>query len=158
MINKGLFSILVITLFIFNSCKDDDGYPGPSTDFGIAEYYKPFLFSKSDTIFLSKTLKYNFNEYAVQEGSSIKIKLVDSDQNNLSDPNIRCYINGELVKNNEFEINSEGAGNGAIKIGLQLLPDYPKGYTSGFLSISSHSLNVVNNTDLESSSEKRIFK
>ena len=45
-----------------------------------------------------------------------------------------------------------------IEIGIQILPNQPKGYTSGFLSISNHNLDIVNNTDLNESSEDRIFK
>ncbi|MGO1751597.1 MAG: hypothetical protein ACTHYV_03805 [Psychroflexus sp.] len=156
--NKVFLSLLLISLLIISSCENKENYIGPSTDFGAAEYYKPFLFSKSDTLRLTKSLKYNFNDYAIEKESYIKIKLVDTAQKVLSDKNIQFYINGELIKDNQFDLKSTDSENGTLKIGLELLPDYPDGYTSGFLSISNHSLDMVNNNDLKTSSEKRIFK
>ncbi|RYM34799.1 hypothetical protein ERX46_05340 [Brumimicrobium glaciale] len=156
--NKKKISILILSILFLYSCKEGDKYQGPTKDFGISEYYKPFLFSKSDTLIISKTLKYDFNDYAFEQKSKIAIKLVDTSQNILTNKNIRLYINDEFVVNNEFEINSEKSVSGKIRIGIQLLPDYPAGYTSGFISISSHDLDIVNNTDLNTSSELRLFK
>jgi len=156
--NRVFLSLLLVSFLILSSCEKKEEYVGPTTNFGATEYYKPFLFSKSATLRLTKSLKYSFNDYAIEKESSIKIKLVDTAQKTLSDKNIRFYINGELVKNNEFNIKSKESESGVLKIGLELLPDYPDGYTSGFLSISNHSLDVINNNDLNTSSEERIFK
>ncbi len=156
--SKGLLLLLLVSFFVLSSCENKENYIGPTTDFGTAEYYKPFLFSKSDTLRLTKSLNYDFNDHAVEKESSIKIKFVDTAQKILSDKNIQFYINGELIKDNQFDLKSTDSEKGTLKIGLELLPDYPDGYTSGFLSISNHSLDLVNNNDLKTSSEKRIFK
>lgn len=156
--NRRLLSIILLVFILLVSCEKDDGFQGGSTSFGTAEYYKPFLFSKSGIMILKKSLKYNFNDYATQRKSYVMIKLVDPNQNIIKDDNIKFYIDDRLIANNEFEINSEDSESGIIKIGIQFLPDYPEGYTSGFLSISKHSLDIINNNDLNTSSEVRIFK
>lgn len=158
MMNRLFLSLLSIVFLVLSSCKEKEEYTGPTTDFGTSEYYPAFLFSKSDTLRLSKKLKYDFNDYAVKKGSSIRLKLVNTAQKAISDNNIRFYVNGKLIDNNEFNLTSEKSKKGTLNIGLQLLPGYPEGYTSGFLSISNHSLDVVNNSDLNTSKEKRLFK
>lgn len=158
MMNRKLLSIVLLVIIFLVSCEEKQSFQGKSTDFGTAEYYKPFLFCKSDTLILKKSLKYNFNDYATQRKSNLKIRLVDTSQNVINDNNIQFYINDETLEKNEFEINSEDSKEGVIKIGIQFLPGYPEGYTSGFLSISDHSLDIINNNDLKTSTELRIFK
>lgn len=156
--NKSTLLLFSLFIVILNSCKKNNDSLLPATDFGTAEFYEPFLFYNSDTVILSKSLKFNFNDYAEEKRSSVKIQFVDTAQNVITDQNVRFYINDELVNDNEFDLKSQDSTNGIIKIGLQLLPGHPNGYTSGFLSISNHSLDVINNNDLNSSDENRIFK
>lgn len=150
-------AILSFISFLFLISCEKDEYQGETADFGISEYYEPFLFVKSDTAILTKTLNYDFNDYAVEQKSFAKIKWVDQNQKNIENNNIRFWINGKQVTSNEFQISSN-AGKGKLKLGVQMLPDFPEGYTSGFLSISNNDLDVVNNLDLSTSSDERLFK
>ncbi|QOW09802.1 hypothetical protein Q73A0000_05175 [Kaistella flava (ex Peng et al. 2021)] len=153
---KRITLLLITSVLFLSSCKDEN-YVGETADFGTAKYYKPFLFVKSDTVVLSKTLNYDFNDYAVEQKSFAKIKWVDENKKPIQNKNIRFFVNGVQSDSNEFEISSK-VNKGQLELGIQMLPDFPKGYTSGFLSISNHQLDVVNNLDLGSASEDRIFK
>ncbi|MBQ0768863.1 MAG: hypothetical protein KBT58_06195 [Bizionia sp.] len=149
--------VLSIALFVI-SCKEEEDYTGPTTDFGTSEYFSDFLFSKSDTVPLTKTLKYNFNDYALHKESFIKIKLEVASKKKGSDKNIQFYINNQQVIDNEFILNSKESRSGDLLLGLEFLPGYPEGFTYGYFSVSNHSLDVVNNNDLNASTENRIFK
>ena len=153
---KRITLLLITSVLFLSSCKDGN-YVGETADFGIAKYYKPFLFVKSDTVVLTKTLNYDFNDYAVEQKSFAKIKWVDDNQQPIQNKNIQFSVNGVQSNSNEFKISSD-VNKGKLELGIKMLPDFPKGYTSGFLSISNHQLDVVNNLDLSTSPEERIFK
>jgi hypothetical protein len=142
----------------FYSCQKESSFQGETADFGTVEYYKAFLLYESDTLILRKNLKYNFNDYSIEKKATVTIKLVDTAQNIINNKSIQLFINDNLIDNKNFILNSEESKEGNLKIGLKLLPDYPEGYASGYLSISNHSLDVINNNDLNSSTEKRLFK
>lgn len=157
--NRYSLVILFIVLFSLVSCStDEDQYDGPSIDFGVAKYYEPFLFSKSDTLVLSRTLNFDFNDYAKQNASHINISLVDKDRKIINNANVRFLIDNMHVPSNEFSIQSTDQQKGKMEVGIQFLPDYPNGLHSGFLQITGHSLDVVNNYDLNTSDEARIFE
>jgi hypothetical protein len=150
---------LLIVLVCFASCnKKGNGYNGSTIHFGMSEYYAPFLGVKSDTITIEKRLKYEFNQFAKDEKSLVNISFVDKEQQLIDDKNIQFFVDEVLVSNNSFKISFDDASNGEKKIGIRFLPGYEQDYTSGFLVISNHSLDVINNNDLANSSEDRIFK
>jgi hypothetical protein len=151
-----LYSILLIP-FLF-SCSEDTSFSGDVINFGKAEYFEQFLGVESDTIIIERKLKFNFNDYATKKESYVKIRLVDVDNKTITDNNILLYSNGELVKNKTIKISSTDNQNGVVIIGIRLLPKYKKGYTSGFISVTSHSLDRINENDIATSSEKRLFK
>lgn len=157
--NRYSLVILLLVLFSLLSCNtDNDTYKGPSIDFGVAKYYEPFLFSKSDTLILYKTLNFDFNDYAKENASHINISLVDKEERIISNENVRFLIDNIHVPTNEFSIQSSEQQKGRIEVGIQFSPNYPSGLHSGFLQISSHSLDVVNNYDLNISDETRVFE
>ncbi|WP_338733452.1 hypothetical protein [Mangrovimonas cancribranchiae] len=155
--NKTLTILLASLLFFFN-CQKEDSFQGETTNFGVVEYYQPFLFCKCDTITLSKSLRFNFNDYSLEKSSSATIKFVGEFQKEIRDKSLQLYINDNKVIDNTFTINSKNAKTGTLKLGLKLLPNYPEGYTSGFISVAQHSLDLINNNDLNTSNETRIFK
>ncbi|WP_159020639.1 hypothetical protein [Algibacter sp. L3A6] len=156
--NKSFFILTLIILTSLFSCKKEKLFQGETTDFGTIEYYDSFLFYECENFTLSKTLKYNFNDYSIDKKSTVKLNIVDAEQNVITNRDILFYVNDELVKGNSFTIDSKVSSKGSLKLGLKFLPSYPNGYTSGFISVSSHSLDVINNNDLNTSSEKRLFK
>jgi hypothetical protein len=156
--NKSLLLILLSIFVSFFSCQKESSFQGETADFGTVDYYNSFLFFEPDTLALTKNLKYNFNAYSIEKKSSVTIKLVDTIQNIISNKNIQFFINGNLIENNNFTLDSKETQTGDLKIGLKFLPDYPSGYAYGYLSVSNHSLDVINNNDLNSSKEKRLFK
>jgi hypothetical protein len=156
--NKSLKVLVLLIIVSFFSCQKESSFQGETADFGTVDYYRSFLFFDCDTLVLTKNLKYSFNDYSIEKKSRVTIKVVDTAQNIVSNKYIQFFINDNLIENNSFILNSEDTQKGALKIGLKFLPDYPEGYTSGFLSVSNHSLDVINNNDLNSSAEKRLFK
>ena len=156
--NKSLLVLLLLIIVSFFSCQKESSFQGETANFGTTEYYKSFLLYECDTLALTKNLKYNFNDYSIEQRSNVTIKLVDTAQNIITDKNIQFFINDNLMQNNIFNLDSKESQRGELKIDLKFLPDYPNGYTSGFLSVSNHSLDVINNNDLNSSVEKRLFK
>lgn len=149
---------LLYGLLLFISCSQGEDFSGETADFGTASYYKPFLFVKSDTAVLTKNMLYEFNDFAAEKKSFAKIQVMDQNQELIRNNNIRFFIDGKPLQNNEFLVTSNKGPKGKLKIGIQMLPGYPEGYTSGFLAISDHALDVVNSVDLTQSSEVRIFK
>ena len=156
--NKSFVTLIILLFASLYSCQKEDSFQGLTTDFGTAEYYKSFLLYECDTITLTKNLKYDFNDYSIEKKSIAKIELVDTAQSTISNKNIQLFINDEFIDSNLFILNSKDSNKGNLKIGLKFLPNYAEGYTSGFLSVANHSLDVINNNDLETSNEKRIFK
>lgn len=156
--NKSFLALVLLLFASFYSCQKENSFQGLTADFGTVEYYKSFLLYECDTLIVSKNLKYNFNDYSIEKKSIATINIVDTAQNIVNNKNIQFFINDELIENNSFMLRSEESKRGDLKIGLKFLPNYPNGYVSGFFSISKHSLDVINNNDLNSSSEKRLFK
>lgn len=156
--NKSIFLILLLIFTSFFSCQKESSFQGETADFGTVDYYKPFLFFECDTLVLTKNLKYNFNAYSIEQESKVTVKLVDKSQNTITNKNIQFFINDNLIENNNFTLDSKKTQRGDLKISLKFLPEYPNGYASGYLSVSNHSLDVINNNDLNSSKEKRLFK
>ena len=106
---------------------------------------------------LNRELKYNFNKYAQETGSYVKLELVDENQNLIKNKNVELYIDEVKQTNNWFNIKSS-KGTGDINIGIKLLPDFKDGYITGFLIVSEFSLDIINNNELKPPFEKRIFK
>lgn len=150
---------LLIVLVCFTSCSEKENeYNGSSIHFGTSEYYAPFLGVTDNPVTIEKTLKYEFNQFAKQKKSYVNISFVDAEQQLIDNKNIQLFVDGVLVSNNSFKINFDDLGNGEKKIGIRFLPGYKQGYTSGFLVITNHTLDVINNNDLGNNSESRIFK
>lgn len=156
---KNKLFLLGVLVLLFTSCeKNVNNYNGSSVHFGMSEYYAPFLGVKSDTVTIEKTLKYEFNQFAKDERSYVNMSFVDAEQQLIDNKNIQFFVDGVLVSNNSFKINFDDLGIGEKKIGIRFLPGYKQDYTSGFLVITNHSLDVINNNDLVNSYESRIFK
>ena len=151
-----IYSILLVP-FIF-SCSDGGDYDGETIDFGEAYYYKPFLGVKSDTVIIERKLKFDYNDYAKQNKSFVNIRLVDSNNRRIQDKNILLYLDDKIIHNKTIILKSSELQNGVVKIGIRLLPNYKGGYTSGFLSVKGHSLDRVNDNDLATSSQNRLYK
>ena len=153
-------AILIFGLFfsLLLSCNDNIEFSGKSANFGVAQYYDDFLWVKNDTVILTKELKFEFNKYAVEKESFVAILLVDNNQEIINDSNIQLFINGKYMPDNKFRVNSLDSNKGIISIGIKLLPNYKEGYCSGYISISNHSLDIINNNDLATSTESRLFK
>jgi len=149
------FSILFLPFM--TSCSSDEEFNGETIDFGEACYYQPFLGVKSDTVIIERELKFDFNDYAKEKDSYVTMKLVDENNNSLNDKNILLYLDGNVVPDKTITLNSDKQ-TGSVKIGIKILPDYKEGYTSGFFTISQHNLNRINDNDLQTSNETRLFK
>lgn len=149
----------MISVMFLTSCEEKEkDYNGSSVHFGASEYYAPFIWVKSDTITLEKTLKYEFNQFAKEKNSYVNINFADDKQQLIDNENIQLFVDENLVAGNSFKISCTNTSKGEIKIGIRFLPGYKQDYTSGFLAISNHTLDVINNNDLVQNSEDRIFK
>ena len=161
MMKNKIFLILGIFILFLYSCKEKEnsGFSGSAVHFGESTFYHPFLGVNDDTILLTKNLEYKFNNFALQKKSFVNINLVDEKQNNLTDENIQLFIDGKRAVNNTFKLDGSNQSSGKISVGILLLPNYKEGYSTGFLSLNNHSLDIINNTDLTKSNiEKRLFK
>ena len=155
---KKIISSILLILLMLSCSSDDSGFSGDTIDFGEADYYKSFWGVKSDTVILERKLKFVFNDYAKEKNSSVKIKLVDPNNNRINDINILLYLDGKIINNKIIDLRSDDLQSGIVTIGIRLLPNFKIGYTSGFLSVSNHSLDRINDNDLATSSQDKLFK
>lgn len=156
--NKRYFVLGLILMLLMGACKEEQiDFKGSSVDFGNSEYYSPFLWVKSDTILLTKKLNFEFNGYAKEMNSEVLLQLVDEDENIVDSNKIQLIVDGLIQSKNSFEISSN-ENSGVKEIALKILPGYKDGFTTGFLKIQNHSLDVINNTDLNVLNELRVFK
>lgn len=156
--NKFIYTLLLVLFFISTSCSNENDYQGGVVDFGTVEFYDSFAWVKSSTTHVSRDLKYNFNEYSVQKNAYLTLNFVDANQQIIRDNRHQFYVNEKLVVDNVFDIKSTASSQGVLNIVLKFLPGYKEGYVSGYISIKDGALDVVNNNDLNMSSENRIFK
>jgi len=153
---KTNIGIFLFTVILFSSCSKKKETTIKEIHFGVSEYYKPFLWVKSDTAILEKTLKYNFNDYATENNAYATISIVNSKNELIDEDNILLFINGKPTQNNTFTISSNDPQKGSIKVGLKVSPNYNYGYNTGYISVGRNNLDRINNNDLNV--ENRLFK
>src|SRR5690554_1937064 len=107
LIPKTLLFVLLSGLYACDSNHPENQIQDVS--FSTSTYYPSFLFiaEKNDTV--TKTLKFHFNHWAIQQGSGAQIglyddqdKLIDADNDNLS-----AFINDLPATSGTIDINSQ---------------------------------------------------
>jgi hypothetical protein len=151
-------SLLLLFLYSCNSNEDDKGFTGKVVEFGTAEYYEPFSWVKSDTVILEKKLKFQFNDFAKQNNSFIKIIVTDEEGAKLDNSNIQLFVNDRYCKDGTIGVYSDSIIEGELKIGLKFMPGFDKKNVTGYIKILSTDLDRINSNELNASNEKRLFK
>lgn len=142
--------LLFASIFLFSCDKDDSNEKAlEGIDFGESVYFEPFLWVKSDTIILSKEMKFEFSDYAVEEGASLKLQFVDENNSKLDTKNVSVYLNDKLVSNGVILIKAT-ANNITKKIGLKFLPAIKGGDYDGYLTVIAHDFDRIENFDVSS--------
>ena len=138
--------ILIGIFFLISSCdKTENESSLESIDFGESIYFDPFLWSKSDTTVLKRTLKFEFSDYAVEQHAQLELQFTDDKQNILNNnQHVNIFVDNSFVRNGKIKI--EAKSNIVTKtIGFQFLPGSDLGEHHGFLIISSHNFDRIDN-------------
>jgi len=137
------FVIIFVSAVFLTSCNNDGKGLG-TMEFGESVYYEPFLWVKSDTTILTKKLKFEFSNYAVQQRSYLELRFTDSEKHNIANNLIAVYDNGKLVKNGIVRVKAESTT--VIKeIGIQFLPKMDAGDLHGYMVVEKSDLDRIDN-------------
>lgn len=140
-----IFFILIFIILV--SCKNEFKKSNLSlVDFGVAESYDSFLFTKSKIDTLSISLNFNFNDWAVENNSFAEIIFLDVDKNPI-DNEISFLLNDLELKEPKFRVlaSDENLSDIKIRITTKGLRDYN---ISGFILLSETDVDRINEYEI----------
>lgn len=137
-----------MSLFILLSCNKDVGVKGvEDVNFENAYYHPSFLFSKEKNDIVSKTLQFEFNEFAEQ--SAVTIGFFDEEGRLMSEANdgFKLFVNDSEVSGGKLELSAQQGVRGEIKISVLYPPkDKTKRY-KGLIKVISGDIDRINYVD-----------
>jgi len=156
--HKIIYYLILASFFIVSCHSKTKELNIEDIGFSDAEYYPSFLFVEEKNEKVEKTIGYEFNDYAKSNNSQVYLSFYNDKNQLLSDKDgIKFYVNGSLVKNNEFEINSKYNQLGKLTISIVLPPDNTKSIWrvisnkhnrfSGFIKFSKGDIDRINNVE-----------
>lgn len=131
-----------ILLFVSNLPERSLGIEVNNTDFGVASYHKPFLWTKEGYTQAVNNIKISFSEQAKHENSSaiIKVYLVDKNGENKIPIDSQClkfYIDGKKYNGDSFKLTSNMTN---IKLSIEGMPETRSGKYYGRIEIIPNNL------------------
>ena len=147
----------MIPFFISCGSEKKTEFKGAEVNFGVAEYYEPFLWVKSDTSILVKKLKFSFNDFAFESKSKVILSFTDENEQIIKD-DVELYVDGLKISNKSIILKSNTAKQGYLSIGIRFIPGFNEGVSTGFIKIKNTDLDRINNNELSSSGENRLIK
>lgn len=132
-VRKLLFIVVVPILW---GCDDDRCL---KYNFGETSYYPSFLFWEADTVGVTKTFVFDFNEDAKSDGDSCDVTFEFVDNNGVVIPpeELEIKVNGIRLANNQFVINSTWE---EAHFSFRFLPLAKSGIHQGTLRLVDHHL------------------
>jgi hypothetical protein len=151
-----LFLLGIVSFLTSCNVKENSGNSLEGMDFGESVYYDSFLWVDSNTVTLTKELKFEFSEYAVDKNAYLKLQFDDAHNNKISNKQISIYDDGNLKPDGIITVFAE-KGTVTKKIGIQFLPGKDSGKQNGYLTVVSHDFDRIDNIDSDNlGSDKRI--
>ena len=68
-------------------------------DFGESVYYDSFLWVDSNTVTLTKELKFEFSDYAIEQEAYLELQFVDANNEKLDINTVNIYVDGQPADN-----------------------------------------------------------
>ena len=125
-------------------------------DFGESVYYDSFLWVDSSTVTLTKELKFEFSDYAIEQEAYLELQFVDANNEKLDINTVNIYVDGQPADNGIITIYAVQKIV-SKKIGVQFLPNCSSGKQNGYITVISHKFDRIDNIDSDDlGSDKRI--
>jgi hypothetical protein len=133
-VKNNIWILIIVTLWI-NSCSRSNELSLLNVDFGRAEYYKPFMFKKMESVVLEREFEVSFNENSVNE--QLILLLLDEDLKEISSDDMTFYLNGEVCENGKAIVKGSDKSE-RVKIGVSFSKQYDiEGRHSGFIVVAN---------------------
>ena len=108
-------NILLLSCILLVSCKDE------KVEFGTVEYYPAFLWVDENMSPVTKTMDCDFSLDAQEDANSFaEFQFVDNEGKPIQTSEMQVRVDGVLVKNNIFRVNSNIK---SIKLEFSFSPD-----------------------------------
>ncbi len=113
---------------------------------GKTSFYPPFLGIDGKRVPIETNLNFEFSDDAKAEPSCFaEFTFVDKDGKIIPQNEVTVYVDGEKTSNNTFHVNSR---EGNKKIKFEFGPDFKRGKHQGYLKLTKHNLDRINNYPL----------
>lgn len=148
----SLTSVALLLSLVF-SCSFQETVP--STPLGKSVYTSSFWWTDADTTFIERTIRYQFNKEAKEASSHATLYFTDEKDQPLDMQLFEIYIDGMKLQYPHFDIKSDYTEN-ILK--MRCIPQAKEGTKGGYLTITSHNLDRINDTEISNGNETKIFK
>lgn len=125
------------------------------TALGKSVYTDSFWWTDADTTFIEKTIRYQFNDGAKEAGSHATLCFTDEKEQPLDMQLFEIYLDGKRLKSPCLDVESSCTES---RLEMRCLPQTEAGTKNGYLIITSHDLDRVNDTEIGNGDETKVCK
>lgn len=139
-----IIAISVFSVHFLSACQKEDGLS--KAKLGECSYYPGFLWSKADTIGVTKHLYLDFNDDAKEDKETfVEMVFVDKEGHPIPDDVLEITIDGVITKGNKFTAYSSDEEK---KVTFRFLPKAENGNHQGYIKLTSYKLDRFDNQEL----------
>lgn len=143
-------SLLILGLSIFYSC-GNNAVDNQIQDisFSTSTYHPAFLFSKERNDTLAKSLKFTFNDWAVNQNSEVVFGICNEEGQMIGDDNsrVKFLVNDQPVKDGKLKLGAQSQAEGTLNLSILFSPSTANHTFHGYIKVFSTDLDRINNLD-----------